>query len=160
MEAAEEKSQSGSVQDRGILQPPSPNGPVPIPYPSVAPAPLAPELATLSTMIAERKRTSAVLEAWQTYVMRRVQSRQPFQVDQTINQVIAQAEALVKVQTAALQNQLRAREKLNAIGDDAQLANVDLQNALQTQQQTLQMLSSVSKMMHDTAMAIIRKTGG
>ncbi|MBI3178450.1 MAG: hypothetical protein HYZ27_02240, partial [Deltaproteobacteria bacterium] len=46
------------------------------------------------------------------------------------------------------------------VGVDAQLANVDLQNWLQKQQQTLQMLSNISKMMHDTAMAIIRKIGG
>ena len=44
--------------------------------------------------------------------------------------------------------------------DDAQLANVDLQNQLQKQQQTLQMLSNVSKTLNDTTLAIIRKIGG
>ncbi len=51
-------------------------------------------------------------------------------------------------------------EKLNTVGDDAQLANVDLQNNLQKQQQLLQMLSNISKMLHDTASGIIRKIGG
>lgn len=51
-------------------------------------------------------------------------------------------------------------ERLNSVGDDAQLANVDLQNILQKQQQTLQMMSNISKMLHDTAMAVIRKIGG
>jgi hypothetical protein len=51
-------------------------------------------------------------------------------------------------------------EQLNTTGDDAQLANVDLQNALQVQQQTIQMMSNISKMLHDTALAIIRKIGG
>jgi hypothetical protein len=61
-------------------------------------------------------------------------------------------------------------ELLNTVGDDgrrddaqlddAQLAYVDLQNMLQKQQQTLQMLSNISKMLHDTAQAIIRKIGG
>lgn len=50
-------------------------------------------------------------------------------------------------------------EKLASSGDDAQLANIDLQNALQKQQQTLQSMSNVSKMLHDTGMAIIRKIG-
>ncbi|MCH8203246.1 MAG: hypothetical protein IH996_09085 [Proteobacteria bacterium] len=50
-------------------------------------------------------------------------------------------------------------QKLSAAGDDAQLANIDLQNMLQKQQQTLQTISNVSKMLHDTAMAIIRKIG-
>ncbi len=51
-------------------------------------------------------------------------------------------------------------QQLNSIGDDAQLANIDLQNALQKQQQLIQMLSNVSKMLNDTAMAVIRKIGG
>jgi len=50
-------------------------------------------------------------------------------------------------------------ETLNTVGDDAQLANVDLQNMLQKQQQTLQSMSNISKMLHDTAMATIRKLG-
>lgn len=54
----------------------------------------------------------------------------------------------------------RFEEKLDSVGDDAQLANVDLQNMLQKQQQTLQMMSNISKLLHDTAMAIIRKIGG
>lgn len=45
-------------------------------------------------------------------------------------------------------------------GDDAQLANVDLQNMLQKQQKTLQMMSDISKELTDTAMAVIRKIGG
>lgn len=40
---------------------------------------------------------------------------------------------------------------------EGQLANVDLQNALQRQQQTLQTISNVAKALHDTAMAVIRK---
>ena len=50
-------------------------------------------------------------------------------------------------------------EKLDSIGDDSQLANIDLQNLLQKQQQTLQMMSNISKMLHDTATSIIRKIG-
>ncbi|GAG25847.1 unnamed protein product, partial [marine sediment metagenome] len=50
-------------------------------------------------------------------------------------------------------------EELQDVGDDAQLANIDLQSALQKQQQTIQMLSNVSKMLHDTSMAVIRKIG-
>ncbi len=48
-------------------------------------------------------------------------------------------------------------EAMKEVGDDAQLANIDLQNILQKQQETLQMMSNISKMLHDTAMAIIRK---
>ena len=50
-------------------------------------------------------------------------------------------------------------EELETAGGDAQLANMDLQNALQQEQQTLQMMSNISKMLHDTAMSIIRKIG-
>ena len=50
--------------------------------------------------------------------------------------------------------------KLDSVGDDAQLANVDLQSALQKQQQTLQMMSNISKQVHDTLLNVIRKLGG
>lgn len=48
----------------------------------------------------------------------------------------------------------------DTVGEDAQLANVDMQDALQKQQQTLQMLSTISKLVSDTSMAIVRKMGG
>ncbi len=58
----------------------------------------------------------------------------------------------------ALEAAQRALAKIDkALGDDAQLANVDLQNILQKQEQTLQMMSNISKMLWDTALAIIRK---
>ncbi len=50
--------------------------------------------------------------------------------------------------------------RLAAAGDDAQLAQVDLRNLLQRQQQTLQLVSTLSKMLHDTALATIRRIGG
>ncbi|HUH66437.1 MAG TPA: hypothetical protein VLZ07_08390 [Syntrophales bacterium] len=50
-------------------------------------------------------------------------------------------------------------DKMDTVGDDSQLANVDMQSALQKQQQTLQMLSTISKLLYDTAMAVIRKIG-
>jgi hypothetical protein len=69
-------------------------------------------------------------------------------------------ESLISVRSALDAYIKKMEEKLNSVGDDAQLANVDLQNMLQKQQQTLQMVSNISKMLHDTAMAVIRKIGG
>jgi len=61
---------------------------------------------------------------------------------------------------AAMETFIKHHEdNLNSMGEDAQLANVDLQNALQKQQQTLQMLSNMSKMLFETAMAVVRKLG-
>ncbi len=61
----------------------------------------------------------------------------------------------------ALEQDLNALEtKLRTVGDDSQLANIDLQNILQKQQQTLISMSNISKLLHDTAMSIIRKIGG
>jgi hypothetical protein len=51
-------------------------------------------------------------------------------------------------------------DKMSSVGDDAQLANIDLQNCLQKQQQTLQMMSNISKVLHDVTMAIIRNLNG
>ena len=59
-----------------------------------------------------------------------------------------------------MQDYINSKEEiLSAIGDDAQLANIDLQSALQKQQQTIQMMSNISKTLHDTALAVIRKMG-
>jgi hypothetical protein len=51
----------------------------------------------------------------------------------------------------------RWEARLASLGDDAQLANVERQDIVQKQQQTLQMMSNISKMLYDTDMAIIRK---
>lgn len=60
----------------------------------------------------------------------------------------------------ALESEIKEwEEKLKTVGDDAQLANVDLQNMLQKQQQTIQAISAIAKMLHDTALAVIRKIG-
>jgi len=50
-------------------------------------------------------------------------------------------------------------EELNTAGDDAQLQNVDLQNMLTKQQQVLQSLSRVGKLLHDIDTAVFRKVG-
>jgi len=50
----------------------------------------------------------------------------------------------------------KLEEAVSNTGDDAQFANIDLQNMLQHQQQVLQMMSNILKMIHDTARAIIR----
>ena len=69
--------------------------------------------------------------------------------------------ALGEVDLAARESVVKQwEEKLNSLGDDAQLANVDLQNILQKQQQTLQMMSNIGKMLFDTAQSVIRKIGG
>lgn len=44
--------------------------------------------------------------------------------------------------------------------DSDQLEEVDLQNALQKQQQSLQTMSNISKTLHDTALSVIRKISG
>jgi hypothetical protein len=48
---------------------------------------------------------------------------------------------------------------LTTVGDDAQMAQLDLQNLTQRQAQVVNMLSNLSKAMHETAMSIIRKVG-
>lgn len=50
--------------------------------------------------------------------------------------------------------------QLQTACEQGQLAQIDLQNILQKQQQTMQMMSAISKQLNDTAMAIIRKIGG
>lgn len=48
----------------------------------------------------------------------------------------------------------------DSVGDDAQLANVDMQTTLQNCQENIQQLSDILKMESDTALNTIRKIGG
>jgi chromosome segregation ATPase len=74
---------------------------------------------------------------------------------------VGKAVVALEAQADAVQAKMvELEETLNTVGDDAQLANVDLQNILQKQQQTLQMMSNISKTLYDTAQSVIRKMGG
>jgi hypothetical protein len=132
---------------------PAAPSPVPVPYP-IAPSRLSPDLNAISSMFVEGRPANVILEAWKNYVTRRVKAKKPINVDATINDVSVNAKARLKADIE------RRQAQLSAMGDDAQLANVDLQNQLQKQQQAMQMLSNILKMMHDTAMAIIRNLKG
>jgi len=48
------------------------------------------------------------------------------------------------------------QQTLKTVGEDASLEQLQLQNVLQKQQQVMQQMSNISKMLHDTAMAVIR----
>lgn len=50
-------------------------------------------------------------------------------------------------------------DKLQDIGEDAQLTNVDMQNMLEKQQKMMNMMSDMSKSMHDIAMSVIKNIG-
>jgi len=73
----------------------------------------------------------------------------PLHLQAPANPTVAQLQSLVNQMESAL----------DTVGDDSQLANVDLQNMLQKQQQTIQMLSGIEKLMNDTAMSVIRHIG-
>ncbi len=82
-------------------------------------------------------------------------------IQQTIQKTGLGADVATTASPEALESKIKElEEKLNTIGDDAQLANVDLQNILEKQQQMLQALSTISKLLYDTAMTVIRKIGG
>ena len=46
-------------------------------------------------------------------------------------------------------------ERLQTVGDDAQMAQFDLQNALRRTQRLLQMMSEIMKKLHESSAAII-----
>jgi hypothetical protein len=73
----------------------------------------------------------------------------PFHLQAPANMTVTQLKSLINLMES----------KLDSVGDDAQLANVDLQNTLQKQQQELQMISDIAKQMNDTAMCVIRHIG-
>jgi hypothetical protein len=80
---------------------------------------------------------------------------QDLQLNDAIRQKFSQSPTPGRAELMALRAVLRF-----LVLNDAQLANVDLQDILQKQQQALQMLSNISKVLEETAMSIIRKIGG
>ncbi len=54
----------------------------------------------------------------------------------------------------------KLEDELNSVGEDAQLANLNLQDSLQKMSRVMQILSNIAKTMHDTAKNTIRKIGG
>ncbi len=50
-------------------------------------------------------------------------------------------------------------EELTQLGEDGQIANIDLQDQLQKTQQTLQLLTTVKKQLSDTALNVVRAIG-
>jgi hypothetical protein len=121
-------------------------------------------LQQISGMIAKGESSSAI-NHWEIFLknsindFRRLKHEEAnIAVDEIIDNVIINARK--EINTNHLSTKRSIEDKLETVGDDAQLANVDLQNILQKQQQTLQMLSTISKLLHDTAMSVIRKIGG
>jgi len=79
------------------------------------------------------------------------------ELSQYLEDLRHQAKNLRRDRKAQIQKRIHTKEnELQKLGDDAQLANIDLQNSLQKSQQSVQMMSNISKQLHDTAMAIIR----
>lgn len=72
------------------------------------------------------------------------------------NEIMLRIQELKRVNKSLEDEIADLERRLQTVGDDSQLANIDLQNALQKQQQTIQMLSNISKLMHDTATGVIR----
>jgi hypothetical protein len=123
---------------------------------------------------------SALLRGWQRYLV----GNRPDAVDVGALVALVMREAYLqssadlkqnaeKVKAANQQKKLRAavpgptaptvrmlpgaaQMQIQPTGDSDQLANIDLQNSMQKQQQTLNTASAVAKAMNDTAMAVVR----
>lgn len=141
-----------------VVKTPAPGGPIPIPYPNVGGSALDPELAAISTMLANGKPANTILDTWKGYVTHRVQSKQPLDVQRTIQDVRIQAEALVNTRTEA--ERARLGKTRNALNEMSQQDMLALQQLMNKQQQMYQMISNMSKKMHDTATAIIGNIRG
>ena len=62
--------------------------------------------------------------------------------------------------TKALESYIKnLEENLHTVGEDTQICQIELQTISQRQQQTMQLLSNLSKQLHETSMSIIRKLG-
>ena len=77
----------------------------------------------------------------------------------TLRQMIAEIQEDNYGNEGNLEDAIKAwEEKLNSIGDDAELADVDLQGILEEQQELINTLSNMGEVQRDTAEAVIKKT--
>jgi hypothetical protein len=128
---------------------PSPGGPIPIPYPTLPPSRLEPELAAISTMIAEMKPTNVILQAWEGYVRRKGAA---LTGPTTVNQVADDVKARVRTHLEVL--------RLRAASSDPRMnkseAQQQFQNYDQKANQLYNMLSSIVKTMNETQTSVIK----
>ncbi|MEL6547775.1 MAG: hypothetical protein AAFQ82_24330, partial [Myxococcota bacterium] len=103
---------------------------------------------------------SAALDAWEKSQLPEAiaPEQEPEAAATTVGGEPSQAVATTVSELQSYEKTLE--EQLNSVGEDAQLMNVDLQSQLQKQQQLLQMMSNMSKQLHDAAMSIVRKLEG
>ncbi len=77
----------------------------------------------------------------------------------TTGKVVTRPASVITERTDINRYIVELEAELRSVGDDTQLANIELQSALQKQQQTLQTLSSISNSLNDTAMNVTHKMG-
>ena len=77
----------------------------------------------------------------------------------TLRQMIAEIQEDNYGNEGNLEDAIKSwEEKLNSIGDDAELADVDLQGILEEQQELINTLSNMGEVQRDTAETVIKKT--
>ena len=120
-------------------------------------APLTPKqskaIKDIGVMIELGRPLKEVKGRWEALIKGLAKGKASIDVDALVQQVMQKARA----QQAHLDSEIAVLEdKLQGAGDDAQLANIDLQNMLQEQQRLIQVMSNMAKTLHDTAMSVIR----
>lgn len=87
-----------------------------------------------------------------------VKSKRPVtRIFKDYKKYLSKAKGYIRDLTNTVQRIIGLTEELQSVGDDAQLANIDLQNILQQQQQAMQMMTQISKDLNETSMAVIRE---
>ncbi len=149
------QSSSSSTQSPvATTMTPAAPAPIPIPYPNVGGPALAPELAAISTMLADGKPANVILDAWKAYVTRRVQGKQPVDVPGAIQQVKMGAEAQVKSRIDI--ERARLASKRDSLNELNQQTSLEMQRLMEKQQKAYQMISNMMKAFNDAAMSIIQ----
>jgi hypothetical protein len=149
-----QSSSSPTQSPVGTTMTPSAPAPIPIPYPNVGGPALAPELAAISTMLADGKPANVILDAWKAYVTRRAQAKQPVDVPGAIQQVKIGAEAQVKFRVDI--ESARLASKRDSPNDLSQQGSLELQQLMDKKTQTEQMISNMMKAFSDHANSIIQ----
>ncbi|MDO9119853.1 MAG: hypothetical protein Q7U39_17995 [Nitrospira sp.] len=131
---------------------------IPVPYPNIGITPLSPELEPISVMMADGKPDEQILDAWKTFVTRRIQNKQPLDVRSMVEQIRLRADVHNQTQRRTLTENFRKQQA--ALGQASQDMSVALQDAMTRINQLMQARANITAKMSAAADAIIRNMRG
>ncbi|MFW9941602.1 MAG: hypothetical protein ACFFFT_11220 [Candidatus Thorarchaeota archaeon] len=129
------------------------------------------ELKDIGIMVSQLEKPEIIMNSWTNYIEREAKTGKTLDLNSLIQDVFLEANLernrQLEIQMAEVmqkceniekikEEMAKLEEQLNTLDEMTQMDLLKLQQAMEKQQQYLQMIASVMKSMHDTAKSIIQ----